>query len=82
MEVTDLAKELKTISMRVEDKLDSVDRVIDSSKTAAKAVGDIAIFTGKSVFAKAAGIIALLPAVKLGWKLIKDMKGGHENVKW
>ncbi len=80
VEITDLTKEIKNISARVEDKLDRVDSVIESSRKAVKVAGDIASFISTSVFTKAAGIMGLLPAINLGWKLIKDMKGGNKNV--
>ncbi|MFH0976842.1 MAG: hypothetical protein V1874_13745 [Spirochaetota bacterium] len=80
VEITDLAKEIKNISVRVEDKLDQVDNVIESSKKAVKIAGDIASFVSTNVFTKVAGIISLLPAIKQGWQQIKDMKGGNKNV--
>jgi hypothetical protein len=80
-EITDLAKEIKNISVRVEDKLDRVDCVIESSKKAVKIAGDITSFLSTNVFTKAAGIMGLIPAVKLGWQLIKNMKGGNKNVE-
>lgn len=80
-EITDLAKEIKNISVRVEDKLDRIDTVIESSKKAVTIAGDIISFVSTNVLTKAAGITALLPAIKLGWKLIKDMKGGNKNVE-
>jgi hypothetical protein len=81
VEITDLAKEIKNISVRVEDKLDQVDSIIESSKKAVKMAGDIASFVNTNVFAKVAGIMGLLPAIKQGWQLIKDMKGGNKNVE-
>ncbi len=81
VEITDLAKEIKNISVRVEDKLDQVDSVIESSKKAVKMAGDIASFISTNVFTKAAGIMGLLPAIKQGWQMIKDMKGGNKNVE-
>jgi hypothetical protein len=81
VEITDLAKEIKNISVRVEGKLDQVDSVIESSKKAVRMAGDIASFVSANVFAKAAGIIGLLPAIKQGWQLIKDIKGGNKNVR-
>jgi hypothetical protein len=72
---------IKNISARVEDKLDLVDSVIESSKKVIKISGDFASFISSNVFTKAAGITALLPALKLGWQLIKDMKGGNKNVE-
>jgi predicted PurR-regulated permease PerM len=81
VEITNLAREIKNISARVEDKLDKVDSVIESSKKAVKIAGDIASFISTNVFTKAAGIMGLLPAIKLGWQLIKDMKGGNKNVE-
>jgi hypothetical protein len=80
VEITDLAKEIKNISSRVEDKLDRVDSVIESSRKALNVAGNIASFISTNVFTKAAGIMGLLPAIKLGWQLIKDIKGGNKNV--
>jgi hypothetical protein len=80
-EITDLAKEIKNISVRVEEKLDRVDNVIESSIKALKVAGDITSFISTNVFTKAAGIMSLLPAIKLGWQMIKNIKGGHKNVE-
>ncbi len=81
VEITDLAKEIKNISMRVEDKLDTIDKVIESSKNAIKVAENVAAFISTSVFTKAAGIMGLLPAIKLGWQMIKNRKGGNKNVE-
>jgi hypothetical protein len=79
-EVTDLVKEMKNLSLRVDTKLDHVDSVIDSTKTTVKMIGDVAAFVSKNILTNAAGIMTVLPAVKLGWKLIKNMKGEIKNV--
>ena len=81
VEITDLAKEIKNISVRVEDKLDQIDSVIESSKKAVKMAGDIASFVNTNVFTKVAGIMGLLPAIKQGWQMIKNIKGGNKNVE-
>ncbi len=81
VEITDLAIEIKNISVRVEEKLDQVDSVIESSKKAVEMAGDIASFVSTNVFIKVAGIVGLLPAIKQGWQVIKDMRGGNKNVE-
>ena len=81
VEITDLAKDIKNISVRVEDKLDQIDSVIESSKKAVKMAGDIASFVNTNVLTKVAGIMGLLPAIKQGWQMIKNIKGGNKNVE-
>jgi len=80
-EITGLTEEIKKISMNVEDKLNRIDAVMESSKKAVKVVREIAAFASNSVLSKATGILALLPAIKFGWKLVNDIKGDQKNVE-
>jgi uncharacterized protein YoxC len=76
IEVRDLARELKRVSVMAEDRLEKVDIVLEQSKRTVENVGDALHFVSQNVFRRSAGLLAILPAIKIGWNLIRKIKGG------
>jgi len=76
LEVRDLARELKRISAMAEDRLEKVDLVLAQSKRTVENAGDALHFISQNVLRRSAGLLAFLPAVKIGWNLIRKIKGG------
>jgi predicted PurR-regulated permease PerM len=75
-EARDLARETKRLIAVAEDRLDKVDSVLAQSKRTVEHVGDTLSFINHNVLRRSAGLLAFLPAVKMGWNLVKKFKGG------
>ncbi len=78
-EARELVSRLKSLSEKVEKDVERVDAVLDASKDTIQAVSGAVKKIDKSVFAKSAGFFALIPAIKLGWDLVKKIKGGKQK---
>ena len=78
IEVRDLARELKRVSVMAEDRLERVDTVIAQAKHTVETVGETLQFVNHNVLKRSAGLLAFLPAIKIGWNLIKKIKGGNK----
>jgi hypothetical protein len=76
LEVRDLARELKRVSVMAEDRLDKVDGVLSQSKRAVENAGEALHFINQNVLRRSVGFLAFLPAIKMGWNLVKKFKGG------
>ena len=76
VEFRDLARELKRVSVMAEDRLDRVDTVIAQAKQTVETVGETLQFVNHNVLKRSAGLLAFLPAIRMGWKLVKKIKGG------
>jgi predicted PurR-regulated permease PerM len=75
-EVRDLAREAKRLSSMAEDRLEKVDMVLTQSKRTVEHAGDALQFISQNVLRRSVGLLAFLPAVKMGWNLVKKIKGG------
>ncbi len=71
-----LTAKIKEIGEKVETEADKVGTILDSSKKAVEVVSETLSMLNTTVFKKAAGILALIPAIKFGWNLVKKHKGG------
>jgi predicted PurR-regulated permease PerM len=78
VEVRDLIRELKRVSAMAEDRLEKVDLVLAQSSRTVENVGDVLKFISQNVLRRSAGLLAFLPAIKVGWNLIKKIKGGNK----
>jgi hypothetical protein len=76
LEVRDLAREARRLSGIAEDRLEKVDMVLAQSRRAAEKAGDTLRFINQNVLRRSAGLLAFLPAIRMGWNLIKKIKGG------
>jgi len=80
VEVRDLTRELKRVSAMAEDRLEKVDLVLAQSSRTVENAGDALQFISQNVFRRSAGLLAFLPAIKIGWNLIRKIKGGNKCV--
>ncbi len=78
IEVRDLAREMKRIGVMAEDRLEKVDVVLAQSKRTVESAGDALQFISQNVLKRSAGLLAFLPAIKMGWNLVKKIKGGNK----
>jgi predicted PurR-regulated permease PerM len=76
LEVRDLARELKRVSAMAEERLEKVDVVLNQSKRTVESAGEALQFLSQNVLRRSAGLLAFLPAIKMGWNLIRKIKGG------
>jgi predicted PurR-regulated permease PerM len=76
LEVRDLARELKKVSAMAEERLEKVDLVLAQSRRTVETAGEALHFISQNVFRRSAGLLAFLPAIKMGWNLVKKIKGG------
>jgi hypothetical protein len=77
-EVRDLARELKRVSVMAEDRLEKVDLVLAQSSRTVESAGEALHFISQNVLRRSAGLLAFLPALKMGWNLVKKIKGGNK----
>ncbi len=77
LEVRDLAREARRLSSMAEDRLEKVDRVLSQSKRTVEHAGDALQFISQNVLRRSVGLLAFLPAIKMGWNLVKKIKGGR-----
>lgn len=77
LEVRDLAREARRLSGIAEERLEKVDVVLSQSKRAVENAGDTLHFINHNLLRRSAGLLAFLPAVKMGWSLVKKIKGGR-----
>jgi predicted PurR-regulated permease PerM len=74
----DLTIRLKILSEKVDQDLDKVDAVLDSSKETVEVVSDSLKYININILKKSAGLLAFIPAIKFGWNLVKKIKGGKK----
>lgn len=76
LEVRDLAREMRRVSIMAEERLEKVDLVLAQSRRTMENAGDALHFISQNVLKRSAGLLAFLPAIKIGWNLIRKIKGG------
>ena len=81
VQARDLAGELKQVSEKVNTDLEKVDSLLDSSKETVETVKHSFKFINKNLLKSSASLLAILPAIKFGWDLIKRFrsKGGKNG---
>ena len=75
-EARELTVRLKILSEKIDEDVDKVTELIDSSKETFSTVSRSVKMINTSIFKKYSGLIALLPAIKFGWNLVRKIKGG------
>lgn len=75
-----LTAKVKEIGEKVEVETEKVSTILDASKKTVEVVSETLSMLNRNVLKKSAGILALIPAIKFGWNLVKKHKGGNKNV--
>ncbi len=75
-EARELVVKLQSVSDKVEEDIGKFDQILDASKETVTMVSDSVKFVNKNMLKKSAGLLAIIPAIKLGWDLVKKFKGG------
>ena len=78
LEVRDLTRELKRVSAMAEDRLEKIDMVLAQSRRTVENAGEALHFISQNVLRRSTGLLAFLPAIKIGWNLIRKIKGGNK----
>ena len=76
MEVRDLARETKRLGGIAEERLEKVDVILSQSRRTVESAGAVLHFLNHNVLRRSVGWLAFLPAVKIGWNLVKRIRGG------
>ncbi len=76
-EVRHLALSLQKTNERINDDLERVGQLLDSSLDTVATVSAAVQKVNGVFMTHSAGLFALLPAIRLGWRLVKKLKGGR-----
>ncbi|MEN8154811.1 MAG: DUF948 domain-containing protein [Acidobacteriota bacterium] len=76
VEARELTKKLYDVSDKVDNDLEKVNSIIDSTKESVGTVSESLKLINKSFLKQSAGLLAFFPALRYGWKFVKKMKGG------
>jgi len=79
-ETRDLMGKLKDVSGNVNRDLEKVDGIIDSTMETVEVVKQSMKFINKNVLKQSAGLLALIPAIKFGWNLVRKLKKEEKDV--
>ncbi|MCK4766453.1 MAG: hypothetical protein KAW12_29930 [Candidatus Aminicenantes bacterium] len=81
VEARGLIVKLQDIGTKVEEDVAKFDSILDASKETVESVSNSLKFVNKKILKQSAGLVAIIPAIKMGWDLIKKLKaGGKQNV--
>ncbi len=78
-EARELTKKLQNVSEKVDDDLEKINSIIDTTKESVGTVSNSIKFLNKNLIKQGAGILAFIPAVRMGWKFMKKRKGGKNE---
>jgi predicted PurR-regulated permease PerM len=77
-EARDLVNKLKEVSDKVNQDIEKVDSILDTSRETIETASKSLKFLNKNVLKHSAGILTLLPAARFGSSVVKKMKGGKK----
>ena len=72
-------KKLQDVGEKVDEDLEKMNSIIDATRESVGSVSKSLKFINKSVLRQSAGVLAFFPALRLGWKLVKKMRGGKNE---
>ncbi len=78
-EARELTKKLQDVSEKVDDDLEKINSIVDTAKESVGTVSNSIKYLNKNLIKQGAGVLAFIPAVKLGWKFMKKRKGGKNE---
>lgn len=74
-----VAINLRSVSGKIDTDLDKLDILLNTTTETVETVKESLQFVNMRILKKSAGLLALIPAFKFGWKLIKKYKGGNHE---
>jgi len=75
VQIRRVSEDIELMSRDVRHKLDKADEVLENSKAITGQTVTTLKFLNKNLFGRYTGLLAMVPAIKFGWKLIKKFKG-------
>jgi len=78
-EARELTKRLQGVSEKVDDDLEKINSIVDTAKESVGTVSNSIKYLNKNLIKQGAGVLAFIPAVKLGWRFMKKRKGGKNE---
>jgi len=75
-EIRELTKNFQTTTDKINNEIDKADAMMNSSKRIVDTVAYSVESINRSVMAKSAGLMSIIPLVKFGFKYLKKNKGG------
>lgn len=79
-ETRDLLGKLKEVTGNVNRDIEKVDNILDSTKETMDVVKKSLKFINTNVLKQSAGLLALIPAIKFGWNLVRKFKKEDKDV--
>lgn len=81
-EARELIVKLQEIGTKVDRDMEKLDTVLNASKKTVENISESLSYVNKNILKQSASLVALIPAIKIGWSLIKKIKekGGHTHV--
>lgn len=76
-EARELTVKLQGVIERVDGEAEKVGEIIDASKKSIQVVSKTLNMVNRNVLRKSAGVMALIPAFRFGWNMVRKMKGGR-----
>jgi len=73
-EVRHLSIQARNLAEKLETRAEEVDHVLASAKKTVNSAAEALSFVNTRVLAKSAGLLAFLPALRFGWKIVKKMQ--------
>jgi len=73
----ELTIKLQGVAERVDGEAEKVGEIIESSKKSLHVVSKTLSLVNRNVLRKSAGVMALIPAFRFGWNMVRKMKGGR-----
>lgn len=73
-EARELVINLQSITERVDKDLEKVDSILDSTKETVESAKHALKFIDKNFLKRSAGLVAIIPAIKMGWNFVKKLK--------
>ena len=78
-EARKLTIKLQDVSEKVDDDLAKINSIIDTTRESVGSISNSLKFLNKNLLKQSAGLLAFIPALKLGWKFVKKRKGGKNE---
>ena len=78
-EARKLTIKLQDVSEKVDDDQAKINSIIDTTRESVGSVSNSLKFLNKNLLKQSAGLLAFIPALKLGWKFVKKRKGGKNE---
>lgn len=76
-EARDLTVKLQGVVERVDGEAEKVGEIIESSKKSLHVITRTLNLVNRNVLRKSAGVMALIPAIRFGWNMVRKTKGGR-----